>query len=136
MSRRTVVAVLSAVAVAAIVVVAIVAARPDHEDPRAPLRTLAQELIPPAGSTRAFADTESDNPLQVVRGWNSQGTLDTACSEWGNALKMWVGVDNMSGELTPNVGCSYRATKEDHPVLLSVSVFAGAAPQAVLTVRS
>jgi hypothetical protein len=122
--------------VAAIAIVAVVSA--DHsggDSQQRSLKAIAQEFIPPAGSTKAFDDTGSDDPLQAVKGWNSQGTLDAACSSWGQAMKTWVGADNLSGELTPNVDCTYRGTKDGHSVLLSINVFGSAAPQAVLTVR-
>jgi hypothetical protein len=118
-----------------LLVVLVTAIRPQPDRAKG-LRTLADQFIPPAGASKAFPDTNSTNPPQAVRGWNAhEDTLDQACSAWGNALKMWVGVDHMSGDLTPDVSCSYRADKDGHQVQLNVSVYGTAAPQAVLTVR-
>jgi hypothetical protein len=136
-NRWVVMAIVAAVlAMVCVVVIATLATRGDGpSDAHSALRKELDGFTPPTGATKAFPDADTNDPLRLSRGWNSTGTaLDVACSAWGNALRDWVGAQNMSGSITSDVSCSYTGKKDGHDVTLSLAVFGDSAPQAVLTI--
>lgn len=91
----------------------------------------------PAGARIAVPPSSGTDPVTSSRSWETDESLDQACTTWREAFRSWVtGADqsDVGGNVEPGISCTFKAKRTGHDVSLQLAKVGETKPVATLTV--